>query len=91
MPKNDIQQLVPEKYRELVEVVPKNTLRQGVVDALLLGGLLMAILCNFVSPSYLTWVLVIIFIAQKLRVRWSNRASDKIEAKMAEENLEWRE
>lgn len=89
--KTDIQKLIPEAHRDVVEVVPKGIPRSAVLGGLLLGGLLGALVCLLVQSWMIPAVFVILLAAQRIWVWRSDKGFDHSIAELDRRDLAWRE
>lgn len=85
----DIQELIPEAHRDLIEAVPKGFSQSSAIGGLLLGGLLGAIACMLVA----NWMIPIVFgallIAQRIWVWRNDKGFDKRVEELKERGLAW--
>ena len=85
----DIQTLIPESHRDLVEAVPRGFLRSGVNGAILLGALAGALL-TFIVPSWIAAAVPLCLLVVHLFWRWkSDKLFDERMAELAERDLDW--
>ena len=86
----DIQELIPEAHRDLIEAVPKGFSQSSAFGGLLLGGLLGAIACMLVA----NWMIPIVFgallIAQRIWVWRSDKGFDKRVEELKKRGLAWK-
>ena len=75
--KRELNELVPERYRELVEAVPRGMAKEAIWAALALGALIASLLAAFVVPGeWLAGFFFVVLVVQRvLRVR-SDRKYD---------------
>lgn len=89
--KKDIQELVPEEYRDLVEVTPGKSLKGNFMNAMFVGAFFAAILCLVVPASSIVWLTAGCYLAMRITASFANRSTDKAEAKLAEKGFAWKE
>lgn len=87
----DIQDLIPETYRDLIEAVPKGFSQSAALGALLLGGLLGAIACMLVANWMIPGVFAVLLLAQRIWVWKSDRGFDRLIGELEERGLTWKD
>ena len=86
----DIQDLIPEDYRDLIEAVPKGFLSRAAYGALLFGALLGA-LAVYIAPAWMVSVVVIaLLIGHYLFKRRCDMLYDKRIADLKALHLDWK-
>lgn len=73
----DLQELIPESQRDLVEAVPKGFFKSAIVGGMLLGSILGAIACMFVSSWMVPAVLAALLVAQRIWIWRSDKGYDR--------------
>lgn len=89
--KADIQELIPEVHRDLVEAVPKGTPRSAALGGLLLGGVLGTLVCLFVQTWMIPAVLLTLLAAQRIWVWRSDKNFDHSIAELGRRGLAWQD
>jgi hypothetical protein len=88
--KKDIQEMIPEAHRDLVEAVPKGFLQSSAFGGLLLGGLLGAVTCLLV----VNWMTPVVFgtllLAQQIWAWKSNKDFDRRVEALKQRGLIWK-
>lgn len=87
--KTDIQQLIPEASRDLVEAVPKGTPRSAALGGILLGGLLGALACMLVQGWLIPVVFLALLVVQRIWVWRSDKEFDRCLADLGRRGLAW--
>ena len=87
----DIQDLIPETYKDLVEAVPKGLYKGAAQGALLLGGLLGAVACMLVANWMIPGVFAVLLVAQRIWVWKSDRGFDRRIGELEERGLTWKD
>ena len=87
--KADIQKLIPEAHRDLVEAVPQGTPRSAAMGGLLLGGVLGTLVCLFVQSWMIPAVLFTLLAAQRIWVWRSDENFDHSIAELGRRGLAW--
>jgi uncharacterized membrane protein YfcA len=85
----DIQNLIPDQHRKILEVVPKGVLRSTAHGGILLGGLCGALGCLFVPDWLIPIVFAILLIIQRIWVWRSDKAFDARMADLGRSGLAW--
>ena len=85
----DIQELIPETHRDLVEAVPKGFSASGVLGGALLGSLLGALACMLVSNWMIPGVFALLFAGQRIWVWRSDKKFDRRVAELRDRGLAW--
>jgi len=87
--RKDIQTLIPESHRDLIEVVPRGFPRSAVIAALLMGALVGS-LWTYVVPQWLAATfLAILFVVHLLYKRRSDKVFDERLAALETRGLRW--
>jgi hypothetical protein len=75
--RNDLQELIPESYREIVEAVPRGFPRSAVTGALLLGALTGS-LWTYIVPRWLAGAILAVLVVASFTYRlWSDKVFDQ--------------
>jgi hypothetical protein len=87
--RKDIQSLIPESHRDLIEAVPRGFPKSAVSAALLMGALVGS-LWTYVVPQWLAvTLLAILFVAHLLYKRRSDKLFDERLAALETRGLRW--
>ena len=86
----DIQELIPEAYRDVVEVIPRGFLRGGALSALLFGALLGALLVYVVPVWLVSTVVIILLVIHYLYTKRSDKLYDKRLEELKARDLDWK-
>ena len=89
--KKDIQELIPEEHRNIVEAVPKGFMKSGLHGALLLGGLLGAVICMLLPSWAIPAIFAVAFIVQRIWVWKSDKDFDKRILELKAQGLTWKD
>ena len=85
----DLQELIPEPLRDLVEVVPRGVPKSAVTGGLLLGALGGALITMIVPAWIVAAVPAALFVAQRIWVRRSDRDFERRMAELGAHDLRW--
>lgn len=87
--RKDIQTLIPESHRDLIEAVPRGFTKSAVIAALLLGALVGS-LWIYVVPQWLAVALLAsLFVAHLVYKRRSDKVFDERLAALETRGLRW--
>jgi hypothetical protein len=87
--RDDIQMLIPDTHRDLIEAVPRGFSKSAVTAALLMGALVGS-LWTYVVPQWLAvTLLAILFVAHLLYKRRSDKVFDERLAELETRGLHW--
>lgn len=86
----DIQELIPEIHRDLIEVVPRGFAKSAVMGALLLGAVAGALLATFIPDWIVAVVPAVLLVVQRIWVRKSNKNFDQRIAELKARGLDWK-
>ena len=89
--KTDIQTLIPEQHRTLVEVLPKGLVRSVAHGAMLLGALCGALASMWIPSWTIPFVFAALLLLQRIWVFYSNKRFDASMAELCRSGLIWRE
>jgi hypothetical protein len=85
----DIQSLIPESHRDLIEAVPRGFPKSAVIAALLMGALVGS-LWTYVVPKWLAVALLaVLFVVHLLYKRHSDKSFDERLAALEKRGLRW--
>ncbi len=88
--KKDLQTLIPESHRDIVEVVPRGFPKAAVTAALLLGMILGALVA-MVAPAWIAAAVPAVLLIAHLIYRWrSNKFYDQRMAEIEARGLDWK-
>ncbi|YCM44546.1 hypothetical protein V2O64_00745 [Verrucomicrobiaceae bacterium 227] len=85
----DIQELIPEAHRDLVEAVPKGFFESAVLGGILLGSLCGSLLCMLVANWMIPGVFVLLLVIQRIWVWKSDKEFDRRIAAFKSRDLTW--
>ena len=89
--KRDLNELVPEHYRKLVEGVPRGMLKEAVYTALVFGALATAVLAAYViPPEWLIYFFLGVLVVQRVVKSMSDKRYDRAMEALEKEGLDWR-
>jgi len=92
--RDDIQMLIPETHRDLIEAVPRGFPKSAATGALLLGATGGALVTMIVA-DWAGWITVAAFasllLGQRMWVAISNRSFDEQIADLEARGLEWKD
>ena len=87
--RRDIQELIPETHRELIEATPRGFNRSAVIGALLLGAVGGALL-TVILPAWIAAAApALLLVVQRIWVWHSDRDFDKGMAELYAHDLDW--
>jgi hypothetical protein len=89
--RTDIQELIPETHRDLVEVVPRGFAKSAVTGALLMGAAGGALLAVIVPQWLAAGVFAALFLGHRIWVAVSDRSFDQRMAALESRDLEWKD
>ena len=85
----DIQTLIPDSHRDLIEAVPRGFPKSAVIAAVLLGALVGS-LWTYVVPQWLAVILLaVLFVVHLLYKRRSDKLFDERLAALEARGLRW--
>ncbi|MEM8667268.1 MAG: hypothetical protein AAGG48_07120 [Planctomycetota bacterium] len=87
----DIQELIPQTHRDLVEAVPRGFAKSAVTGALLIGAAGGALLAIVVPDWMAAAVFTALYIGHKIWVALSDRSYDRKIAELEARDLEWKD
>jgi hypothetical protein len=86
---DDIQMLIPETHRDLIEAVPRGFPRSAVIAALLMGAIVGS-LWTYIVPQWLAvTLLTVLFTVHLLYKRRSDKLFDERLAALETRGLRW--
>lgn len=85
----DIQELIPDAHRDVVEAVPKGVVRSLAFGGILLGGLMGALLCMLVEGWLVPAVFGSLLAVQRIWVWRSDQSFDRRVAELNRRGLIW--
>ncbi|MDA7881073.1 hypothetical protein N9A94_02085 [Akkermansiaceae bacterium] len=85
----DLQKLIPEAHRDLVEAVPKGFYDSAVLGGILFGCLVGALLCMLVSQWMIPIVFAVLLVIQRLWVWKSDKKFDQRMSDLKSQGLTW--
>ena len=87
--RDDIQMLIPETHRDLIEAVPRGFLKSAVTAALLLGAIVGS-LWTYIVPQWMAaTLLTVLFVVYLLYKRRSDKLFDDRLAALETRGLRW--
>ena len=88
--KKDLQALIPESHRDVVEAVPRGFPKAAVTAALLMGMTLGALFAS-VAPAWVATAIPAVLLVAFLLYRWrSNAFHDRQMAEIEARGLDWK-
>jgi hypothetical protein len=88
--RDDIQMLIPETHRDLVEAVPRGFPRSAVTAALLMGAMAGS-LWTYIVPRWLAGaILTVLFVGHLIYKRRSDKAFDDRMSALQTRGMDWK-
>ncbi len=89
--RKDIQELIPETHRDLVEAVPRGFPKSAVTSALLMGAAGGALLAIFVPQWMAAGVFTALYMGHQIRGALTDRSYNQRIAELEARDLEWKD
>jgi uncharacterized membrane protein YdjX (TVP38/TMEM64 family) len=88
--RTDLQELIPESHRDLVEAVPRGFPKSAVTGALLFGALVGSLWTYIVPPRIAGAILAVLVVGYLMFKVWSDRMFDRRMAALESRGLDWK-
>jgi hypothetical protein len=88
--RTDLQELIPESHRDLVEAVPRGFPKSAVTGALLFGALVGSLWTYIVPPWLAGAILAVLVVGYLIFKIWSDRVFDSRMAALEARELVWK-
>lgn len=87
--KNDIQELIPESHRHLIEAVPRGAAASAVNGGLLLGTFGGALIANWIPAQIVAVVPALLFVLHRIWIWKSDRRFETQLETLRAQGLTW--